>query len=61
MISIINVGDNIEEETTDIVNKLCELDVINEEENNEIEKNEKEKDKENKDKDVKKSQKNEKK
>ena len=62
MISIINIGDNIEEETTEMVNKLCEIDVINEveEENKENEKNEKDKDKD-KEKEVKKSQKSEKK
>ena len=55
MITIINVGDNIPEETNEIVNDLCKIDVINEEVNEEKEKGkevnkdqEKEEDKNNK-------------
>ena len=48
MISIINVGDNIPEETNKIVNDLCNIDVINEEVEEE---KEKDKEKENKEQD----------
>ena len=54
IISIINVGENINEETDEIVNELCNIDVINEEEEV-IEEKEKEKEKSQNDKDVKKS------
>jgi len=54
IISIINVGENINEETDEIVNELCNIDVINEEEEV-IEEKEKEKEKSQNDKDAKKS------
>ena len=54
IISIIKVGENINEETDEIVNELCNIDVINEEEEV-IEEKEKEKEKSQNDKDVKKS------
>ena len=61
IINIINVGDNIPDETNEVVNDLCKIDVIIEENNEDKDKEKENKEKENKEnKENKESKENEK-